>query len=97
MTLVHTTSRIYLMTGTKQPMEPRTIQNHFKACLRDCGLSDINFHALRHSFASRCAEAGFNTKSLSEMLGHGTVTITLNRYVHSSLQQKRLDMEKLEH
>jgi integrase len=86
-------SRAYLMTGTKEPMESRTIQNHFKECLRECGISDINFHAIRHTFASRCAEAGFDAKSLSEILGHSTVSITLNRYVHSSLQQKRINME----
>jgi integrase len=85
----------YLMTGKKEPMESRTIHNHFKTCLRDCGISDINYHALRHTFASRCAEAGFDAKSLSEILGHSTVSITLNRYVHSSLQQKRINMENV--
>jgi integrase len=85
----------YLMTGKKEPMESRTIQNRFKACLRDCGISDINYHALRHTFASKCAQAGFDPKSLSEILGHSTVSITLNRYVHSTLQQKRINMEKV--
>jgi integrase len=88
-------SRAYLMTGKKEPMESRTIQNHFKACLRDCGIADINYHALRHTFASKCAQAGFDAKTLSEILGHSTVSITLNRYVHSSLQQKRINMEKI--
>ena len=57
---------------------------------------DANFHATRHSFASRCIEAGVDAKTLSEMLGHASVNITLNRYVHSSLEQKREGINKLE-
>jgi integrase len=87
-------SRAYVMTGELHPMEPRTIQNRFKNCLTECGIADTKFHALRHSFASKCAEAGFDAKSLSEVLGHATVSMTLNRYVHSSLQQKRNQMER---
>jgi integrase len=92
---IKSSSRVYLMSGKTEPMEPRTIQNHFKGYLRECEIADTNFHVLRHSFATKCAEAGFDPKSLSELLGHSTVAITLNRYVHSSLQQKRMYMESL--
>ncbi len=87
----------YLLTGkTEQFMEPRALQYHFKKCMRGCGLDDVNFHALRHTFATRCAEAGFEMRTLSEILGHSSVNITLNRYVHSSMETKRSNMEKLE-
>ena len=49
-------------------------------------LKDIKFHALRHTFATRCIEGGCDIKCLSEMLGHSSVSITLNRYVHSSIE-----------
>ncbi len=75
--------------------EPRTMQNHFKSYLADGNIKDTNFHALRHTFATRCVEAGFDIKTLSEILGHASVKITLDRYVHSSMELKRLSMDKL--
>ena len=46
-------------------------------------------------FATRCIEVGFDIKSLSEILGHANVNITLNRYVHPPLQLKKENMERL--
>jgi len=63
--------------------------------VKQSGISDANFHALRHTFATRCVEVGFEIKSLSEILGHASVNITLNRYVHSSFELKRSNMSKL--
>ncbi|MCL1792354.1 MAG: site-specific integrase [Oscillospiraceae bacterium] len=76
--------------------EPRTMQNHFAKNLKAANIAGANFHCLRHSFATRCIEAGVDIKSLSEMLGHANVNITLNCYVHSSFEQKREGMNKLE-
>ena len=87
----------YLLSGeSKNYIEPRTMQNRFKRYLRDCGIEDANFHSLRHTFATRCVEAGFDVKTLSEILGHASVKITLDKYVHSSLDLKRMNMEKLQ-
>ncbi len=86
----------YLLTGKSNLfVEPRTMQNHFKKYLRQAGIEDANFHALRHTFATRCVEVGFDIKTLSEILGHTSVKTTLDRYVHSSMQQKRDNMAKL--
>lgn len=86
----------FLLTGEKERyIEPRTMQNHFQRLTRRSGIPQVNFHALRHSFATRCIEAGFDLKCLSEILGHTNVNITLNRYVHTSLALKRSNMEKL--
>ena len=87
----------YLLSGeSKYYIEPRTMQNRFKRYLRDCGIEDANFHSLRHTFATRCVEAGFDVKTLSEILGHSSVKITLDKYVHSSMELKRMNMEKLQ-
>jgi integrase len=86
---------IYLLSGTVRPLEPRTMQYFFKRCLADCKIADANFHALRHTFATRAVESGFELKSLSEILGHSNVNITLNKYVHSSFELKRSCMEKM--
>ena len=55
----------------------------------------ITFHGLRHTFATRAVEVGFEIKSLSEILGHASTTVTLDRYVHSSMALKRDNMSKL--
>lgn len=84
---------LYFLTGTCQFIEPRTYQNHFKSYLRLNQIPDINFHALRHTFATRCVIAGVDIKSLSEILGHSSVQMTLNYYVHPSLEDKRKQLE----
>ena len=61
----------------------------------ECNMDIVNFHALRHTFATRCIEKGFDVKTLSEILGHANVNITLNRYVHSSMEQKRKWMSEM--
>lgn len=76
-------------------VEPRNMQYYFKSVLKKCNLRDVNFHILRHTFATRCVENGFEIKSLSEILGHSNVKITLERYVHSSIDLKRKNMDKL--
>ncbi len=87
----------YLLTGeTNKFIEPRTMENKFKSCLKKCHLENYTFHQLRHRFATYCVELGFEIKSLSEILGHSSVNITLNRYVHSTLELKRANMEKLQ-
>ena len=60
-----------------------------------CGITDANFHALRHTFATRCIELGFDAKSLSEILGHSSVKITMDRYVHPTMDLKQKNMDKL--
>lgn len=86
----------FVIEGKTYPYaDPRTLQYAFKKCLKECELPEINYHALRHTFATRCVEAGVDIKSLSEILGHSNVNITLNTYVHSSLEQKKLQIEKL--
>lgn len=82
-------SEDFVLSGNYKPVEPRTYTNQFKHSLKECGIRDINFHALRHTFASNCVEAGINIKALSEILGHSTIKITMDRYVHLSMQYKR--------
>lgn len=90
------TKKGYLVTGTEEHyLEPRTMQMHFKHVLECADLRQVNFHALRHTFATRCIEVGFDIKSLSEILGHANVAITMNRYVHPSMELKRENMQKL--
>ena len=86
---------VFLTNEPDRYLEPRTMQNRFKAMLKSCGIRDANFHALRHTFATRCIEAGFDVKCLSEILGHADVSITLDRYVHPTMELKEKEMAKL--
>ena len=86
----------FVLTGeVDRCCEPRKMQYHFYKIVSEAGLSNVNFHALRHTFATRCVEVGFEIKSLSEVLGHSSPKITLERYVHSSIELKRDNMSRL--
>lgn len=84
----------YILCKDK-PMEPRTYQNHFKRYLGQIMVPDYNFHALRHTFATNCIDSGMDIKSLSEILGHSNVQITLDCYVHPSMDTKRKYIDAL--
>ena len=87
----------FLLSGSEEVMiEPHVLQYRIKQYSAACGIEDMHFHVLRHTFATRCVEVGFEIKSLSEVLGHSSPRITLERYVHSSLEFKRQNMTKLE-
>ncbi|MBP7188246.1 MAG: site-specific integrase [Ruminococcus sp.] len=85
----------FVLSGKEKPIEPRTMQYRFATILKNGNLPSVHFHALRHMFASNCVRLGFDIKTLSEILGHSGVEITLNRYVHSSFEQKTAFMDRL--
>ena len=87
----------YVVSSTPDFVSPRTFEHRFHRILAENNIRNINFHALRHTFATRCVEAGVDIKSLSEILGHSNAAITLNTYVHSSMERKREQLEKLNH
>lgn len=85
----------YVISDTNSFVNPRTYEYRYHRILEKCNINSINYHALRHTFATRCIEVGVDVKSLSEMLGHANVGITLSTYVHSSMDMKRSQLEKL--
>lgn len=89
------TKSIFIVSQTPEFVSPRTYEYRYHKLLNKCGIAHINYHALRHTFATRCIEAGVDVKSLSEMLGHSNVSITLNTYVHSSMELKKMQLEKI--
>ena len=87
----------YLLTGEADKYcEPRNLQYRFSKILKYCRIENATFHTLRHTFATRALELGMDIKSLSGILGHASVAITLNRYVHPSFQSLRQQMEKVD-
>lgn len=86
---------VYLLTGSKELMEPRTYYRNYRSILKDLHLEKYNYHSLRHTFASRCVTAGFDAKSLSEIMGHSSPRVTMENYVHPTTQTKRNYMNRL--
>ncbi|MFQ9632912.1 MAG: tyrosine-type recombinase/integrase [Coprobacillus cateniformis] len=84
----------YILTQSTKMVEPRTIQKRFAKLCSALGFK-INFHALRHCYATSCVEQELDIKSVSEILGHSSVNTTLNLYVHSSFEQKRVQVNKI--
>lgn len=85
----------YVVSDNSDFLSPRTYDYRYHKVLATAGIRSFNYHTLRHTFATRCIEAGVDVKSLSEMLGHADASITLNTYVHSSMERKRIQLEKL--
>ncbi|MBR1445377.1 MAG: site-specific integrase [Firmicutes bacterium] len=79
----------------KNPVDVRTIQKKFNAVLKKCNIRKVKFHILRHTFATKWANSNFDIKSLSEILGHSSINITLSLYVHPSMEAKRKIMDKM--
>lgn len=89
------TDKAFLLTGNERFIEPRMLNVIFKKYLKECGIDDINFHSLRHTFTTRCIETDFEPKALSEILGHSSVNTTLGIYTHPSLEYKRENINRL--
>lgn len=85
----------YIISNKGKPVLIRSYQRSFGKLLDKIGIPNRGFHALRHTFATRAVECGMDVKMLSEILGHKSPAITLNRYVHSFIDSKRKMMNKL--
>lgn len=77
------------------PGEPRTFQYRYRRYLKEAGVRYRKFHTLRHTFATRCLACGMDMKTLSEILAHSSVRITFEYYCHTSMEQKKEQMNKL--
>lgn len=66
------------------------------AICRKNGFQRISMHLLRHTFATRCAEAGMIAKTLQMILGHSNIVTTMNIYVHATEDQKKKEMSMVE-
>lgn len=83
--------------ATKQKaLEPRSITYHFKKIMSKLKLSHINFHQLRHTFATRALEIGGDIASISSLLGHQSTKFTFDVYVDSLFHQRKKITQKIE-
>ena len=94
-TLLTAQPKRYIIGGETEPTEPRMIQYHWSRFCRENGMRNINFHTLRHTFATQALEAGVDVKTLSEMLGHASTSTTMDLYCHPTMKHKKDCMDKL--
>ncbi len=85
----------YIVSNGEKPISIRSYQRTFSLLQQHLGIPHRGFHSLRHTFATRALECGMDVKTLSEILGHKSPTVTLNRYVHSLMEHKKEMMNKL--
>ena len=85
----------YVISNKSKPVLVRSYQRSFERLLKKLNIPRRGFHALRHTFATRAVECGMDIKMLSEILGHKSPAVTLNRYVHSFMAGKRKMMNRL--
>ena len=76
-------------------VEPSTMRDALNYLLAVAEIEHANFHSLRHTFATRAIEAGMPVKTLSDILGHSQVQITMDLYCHSSIDHMRDSMNAL--
>lgn len=88
-------SDFYVISGEKKYIEPRTYRKFFKKMLNILKISKLKFHSLRHTFATQAIENGIDYKTVSEILGHASIGITLNLYVHPDLKHKKECLNKI--
>ena len=85
----------YIVSNSAEPLEPRYYRDYFRRVLEKVGIPNIRFHALRHSFATRCIESKCDYKTLSVLLGHASITTTLDIYVHPGYSDKKKALDKM--
>lgn len=85
----------YVVNNGNKMISVRSYQKSFSLLLKKLHISHKGFHSLRHTFATRAVECGVDVRTLSEILGHKSPTITLNRYVHSLMEHKKQMMNRI--
>lgn len=79
----------FVFVGVKNtPIEPRVFYKYYREVMEQAGITDANFHTLRHTFATRCIENGMDILMVAKTLGHSNVSTTVD--IKNSHTQKNL-------
>ncbi len=85
----------FLLSNSEKLYDPRYLESFYSRMLKKCNIKNNKFHTLRHTFATRSIESKMDIKTLSEILGHSSVEITLKLYVHPTYEMKKTSIENL--
>lgn len=75
--------------------DPANANQVFKKICKNLDINDVSSHSLRHTFATRCIEAGMRAVALQRLMGHANVSITLNVYTSVFNKYKNSELEKV--
>lgn len=76
------------------PLDANHMVDIFHRCLKHGNIKKINFHALRHTFATRALEQGCDPSTLAKVMGHAQASTSLNMYGHSTAETQKELMQK---
>lgn len=85
----------FVVSNDIAPTEPRYYRDYFHRLQKQLGMPEVRFHALRHTFATRCIESKCDYKTVSDLLGHSSIATTLDLYVHPGYDEKKKAVEQM--
>jgi len=79
-----------------KPRDPKALRKKVINVMEHAGITGVRFHDLRHTFATYALEYGMDVKTVSMIIGHSSVTTTLNTYSHITSEMEKKAAEKIE-
>lgn len=73
---------VFINFRTGEPAKNSSYDTHLYKLCDEAGIKRICMHALRHTYATRAIERGVRPKDLQKLLGHSSIKMTMDRYVH---------------
>ncbi|MFQ8661364.1 MAG: tyrosine-type recombinase/integrase [Clostridia bacterium] len=83
------------LTPNGEYVRPNNANRKLKELLEKMNITDITSHSLRHTYGTRCIEAGMRAVALQRLMGHTDVAITLNTYTSVFNKYKESELEKV--
>lgn len=90
-----TKTDLVFTTDTGTPIHPSHVTDTLRTLARQAGLPPIRLHDLRHGAATHALSAGVDMKTISDMLGHSSITITADTYTNVADELKRAAADKI--
>ena len=89
-------SGLVFLNSEGKPSHRGNYNRHLKKLASDIGMRPLSMHTLRHTFATRCIESGMRPKTLQKILGHSTLNLTMDLFVHVTEDTLMDEMRKFE-
>lgn len=88
--------KFVFVNRTGMPTKNSSYDTTLEKICKKAKIKKISMHSLRHTYATRCIEAGMRPKTLQEILGHAHISTTMDLYVHNTEEEKIKEHQKFE-